>query len=283
MTLLPALLLLLQAAGEAPDLSSVPADLKTPEMTSDEPGPGKRVSRTTAGWEKTAVHHALYLPRDWTAQGRYPVIVEYAGNGGYKNAYGDVSKGTVDGSNLGYGISGGAGFVWVCMPYVSVKGDIKENAVTWWGDVEETKRYCLKTVAEVCGRYGGDPKKILLAGFSRGAIGCNYLGLADDEIAALWRGFITYSHYDGERTTWGYPGADRASALERLKRLKGRPQFISMENTIEPIRKYVEGTGIQAPFTFQTIRFRNHSDQWVLREVPERKALRDWVRSILAN
>jgi hypothetical protein len=283
-SLLPALLLLaLQAAGEAPDLSSVPADLKTPAMTSEEPAAGKRVKRTTPGWEKTAVHHALYLPTDWTPDRKFPVIVEYAGNGGYKNAYGDVSHGTVEGSNLGYGISGGAGFLWVCLPYVAVKGDAKENAVTWWGDVEETRRYCVKTVAEVCGRYGGNPKKVLLAGFSRGAIGCNYIGLGDDEIAGLWKGFITYSHYDGQLTHWGYPGCDRASALERLKRLKGRPQFISMEASVDAIRKYVEGTGVQAPFTFQAIRFRNHSDQWVLRDIPERQALRDWVRAALAD
>jgi len=34
------LLLALQAAGDAPDLSSVPADLKTPAMTSEEPAAG---------------------------------------------------------------------------------------------------------------------------------------------------------------------------------------------------------------------------------------------------
>jgi len=277
------LLLALQAAGGMPDLSSVPADLKTPEMTDGEPAAGKRVRQTTAGWETTAVHHALYLPLDWTPDRRYPVIVEYAGNGGYRNAYGDVCRGTVEGCNLGYGLSGGKGFLWVCLPYVAVKGDAKENAVTWWGDVEESRRYCVKTVADVCARYGGDPKKVLLAGFSRGAIACNYIGLRDDEIAGLWKGFLADSHYDGERTTWGYPGADRASALERLKRLRGRPQFICMENSVEPIRRYLEGTGVRAPFTFQTIPFRNHSDQWILRDIPERKALRDWVRAVLAD
>lgn len=281
MSLLPSLLLLaLQAAGEAPDLSGVPADLKTPAMTSEEPAAGKRVKRTTPGWEKTAVHHALYLPTDWTPDRTFPVIVEYAGNGGYKNAYGDVSAGTVEGSNLGYGISGGAGFIWVCLPYVTKE---KTNAVTWWGDVEETKRYCRKTVALVCEKYGGDAKKLVLAGFSRGSIGCNFIGLGDDEIAPLWRAFVAYSHYDGQLEHWGYPGCDRKSALERLKRLKGRPQFICMENSVDSLRKYVEETGVAGNFTFRTIPFRNHSDQWVLRDIPERRALRDWVRSALAD
>lgn len=262
------------------DLSTVPPDLTTPAMVEGEPAAGKRVRQTTPGWEATKVHHAVYLPKGWKAGERYPVLVEYAGNGGYRNAFGDVSHGTVEGSNLGYGITGGDGFVWVCMPFVRKDG---ENAATWWGDVEETKKYCRSTVSFVCEKYGGDPKKVVLAGFSRGAIACNYIGLHDDGIAALWKAFITFSHYDGQRTTWGYEGADRASALKRLQRLKGRPQWISMEKSVDEIRTYVESTGIQAPFTFQSIRFRNHSDQWVLRDIPERAAVREWLRKALAD
>ncbi len=249
-------------------------------MTRDEPAAGRRVRQTTPGWEKTEVHHALYLPRDWKPGGRFPVIVEYAGNGGYKNAFGDVSNGTVDGSNLGYGISGGEGFIWVCMPYVTPE---KTNAVTWWGDPDETKKYCVKTVSFVCEKYGGDPKKVVLAGFSRGAIGANYIGLRDDEIAPLWRAFITYSHYDGQLAHWPYKDGDKSSALERLKRLNGRPQWISMENSVDPIRKYVESTGVKGDFTFTTIPFRNHNDQWVLRDLPERKALREWLKQKLSE
>jgi len=277
------LLLIALTTQGPPDLSSVPADLATPPMVNAEPAAGKRVKQITPGWEETDVHHALYLPRDWKPGGRFPVIVEYAGNGGYKNAFGDVSQGTVEGSNLGYGLSGGEGFIWICMPFVKPSGEQKSNATTWWGDVEETKTYCRKTVAYVCEKCGGDPKKVILAGFSRGAIGCNYIGLHDDEIAKLWRGFFTFSHYDGQITGWGYAGADRASALERLKRLQGRPQFISMEKSVDEIRDYLKSTGIEASFTFQPIRFRNHSDQWVLRDVPERKAAREWLRKVLTN
>jgi hypothetical protein len=277
------LLWLLAAQDTPPDLSTVPADLVTPAMVEGEPAAGARVKQTTPGWEGTTVHHALYLPRDWKAGGRYPVIVEYAGNGGYKNAFGDVSHGTVEGSNLGYGLTAGAGMIWVCLPFVQVFDEHKENAEKWWGDVEETKAYCRKTVALLCDKYGGDPKKVVLAGFSRGAIGCNYIGLHDDEIATLWRGFFLYSQYDGQQTSWGYEGADRASALERLKRLNGRPQWISMERSVDHLRDYVTSTGIEAPFTFQTIPFRNHSDQWVLRDTPVRKAAREWLAKVLAD
>src|SRR4051812_1453955 len=49
-------------AAELPDISSVPPDLTVPEMTDHAAGPGLRVRHTTAGWEKTQVYGALYLP-----------------------------------------------------------------------------------------------------------------------------------------------------------------------------------------------------------------------------
>ena len=45
--------------------------------------------------------------------------------------------------------------------------------------------------------------------------------MTDDEVAALWCGFICHSHYDGVRS-WGYAGDDRAAATERLARLGDR-------------------------------------------------------------
>ncbi|MEY4483843.1 MAG: hypothetical protein RL693_1295, partial [Verrucomicrobiota bacterium] len=174
-------------AVELPDLSTVAADLTVPPVVQDSPAAGKRVRQTTQGWEGTSAHHALYLPTDWKPGAKYPVLVEYAGNGGYRNKYGDTSEGTVDGSNLGHGISAGKGFIWVCLPYVEIKDGTKSNATKWWGDVAETKRYCLETVRAICRDFGGDTSAIILCGFSRGSIACNYLGLHDDEIAKLWR------------------------------------------------------------------------------------------------
>ncbi|MHC4200692.1 MAG: hypothetical protein ACYSU0_11930, partial [Planctomycetota bacterium] len=132
-----------------------------------------------------------------------------------------------------------------------------------------------------CRDYGGDPAAVLIAGFSRGAIACNFIGLHDDEIAGLWRGFIAHSHYDGVRK-WRYPGSDRRSAAERLKRLRGRPQFVSHEGSVEATRKYLEGTRTDGAFTFLALPYRNHTDSWVLRDIPERKALREWVGRVLA-
>jgi hypothetical protein len=268
------------AAGAAlPDIRTVPPDLKTPPMTDEPPAPGKRVRQVAPGYEGSGVYHALYLPTDYRRGKRYPVIVEYAGNE-YHGRFGDVCTGTVEGSNLGYGISAGRGFIWICMPFVDANR--RCNAKTWWGDVQATVDYCKATVRRVCRDYGGDPSAVILAGFSRGAIACNYIGLHDDEIAGLWRAFVAHSHYDGVRR-WGYPEDDPASALERLRRLWGRPVFISHEGSCETVRRYIASTGVEAPFTFQAIGYRNHRDDWVLRDIPERTRLREWVRSVLTT
>jgi hypothetical protein len=268
-------------AGFAADLYSAPQDLHTPTLTSGEPAPGKRVRAVTAGYESTGVYHTLYLPTNWKPGKRHPVIVEYAGNGTFTNGLGDSCNGTVEGCNLGYGISGGQNFIWVCLPFVAVKNGTKSNTRNWWGDAQETVAYCKHTVREDCQRYGGDTNAVILAGFSRGAIAGNYIGLRDGEIASLWRAFILHSHYDGVRTNWPYADAARASALSRLKRLRGRPQFISQETSVDDIRTYLEQTGVKAPFTFQALNFPNHCDNWVLRDLPERAKLRAWLKSAL--
>lgn len=264
-----------------PDLGSIPEDLTVPPLSEGAAAPGKRVRQTTAAWQGSRAHHLLYLPTDWTADKPWPLIVEYAGNGGYKNKYGDVSDGSVEGSRLGYGATAGQGCIWLCLPYLEKKDGAWDNASLWWGDVAETQRYCLATVKDVCKKYHGDPKRVILAGFSRGSIACNYLGLQDDEIAHLWCGFICHSHYDGVKVGWPYPAADRAAALIRLKRLHSRPQFISHEGSVQETETWLRSTGIVGDWTFVPLPFRNHSDAWVLRDMPERQRLRTWLARVL--
>ncbi len=266
-------------AVEYPDIHTVPADLSIPPMETGPPRAGVRAAVTPPEYEGTAVHHVLYLPVNWTPDKKYPVLVEYAGNGNYRNEYGDVSTGEVEGSKLGYGISGGRDYIWLCLPYISEDG--KHNQLTWWGDVEATVEYAKREVTRVCEQWGGDPDKIVLCGFSRGAIACGYIGLHDDEIAALWRGFIAYSHYDGVRE-WDYPDSDKTAAQTRLQRIAGRPSFIIDEsNSLGKTRTYIESTGIDAPFTYYALPFRNHNDAWALRDIPARHDVRNWLKKRL--
>ena len=277
-------------AEELPKIGSVKPDLVVPALETGSPAPGKRVKQVLPAYRETSVYHVLYLPKDWQLGKRYPVLVEYAGNGPYKSRYGDISSGHVEGSKLGYGITAGQGFIWLCLPYLNEAGT--NNVTRWWGNAptfkpDATLAYCQEAVPWICKQYGGDEKAVVLAGFSRGAIACNYLGLHNDEIAKLWRAFIPYSHYDGVREGWPYPGAKRPAALVRLKRLGGRPQFICHENgsglssPLAAASQYLGGTNVKGNFTFQSTGFCNHNDAWVLRPSPGRIALRKWLSEVL--
>jgi hypothetical protein len=265
-------------AKDLSDINSVPRDLTVPPIAGVYPAPGRRVKLAAREYNKTQVYHCLYLPADWQRGKTHPVIVEYPGNGPFENEYGDRCTGEVEGCNLGYGISGGKGFIWVCLPFIS--RDHSRNQLKWWGDIRATVEYCKTVVPRICKEYGGDPSAVFLTGFSRGSIACNFIGLHDDEISSLWRGFICHSHYDGVRE-WGYPRDNRNSAAERLRRLKSRPQFISHEGSVEETRIYLGKACAEGNFTFQAVPYRNHTDSWVLRDIPERNALRKWLDNVL--
>jgi len=281
-------LLLLTGIVAAPSISSVKADLKVPSLQTANPAATKRVKQTHPDWKDTRVYHVLHLPGDWNPdrKQKYPVIVEYAGNGPYQNKYGDKSSGHPEGSKMGYGLSGGQEFIWLCLPYLSNDG--QGNVTNWWGNKPKynpanTLTYAKKTVPWICRKYGGDAEKVFICGFSRGAIACNFIGLYDDDIAKLWCAFLPYSHYDGVRH-WSYPGADRQSAKSRIHRIEGRPQFITHENDgVDATRKWIGETGVKGDFTFRPTGFRNHNDAWLLRPSPVREEMRNWMRKIIED
>jgi hypothetical protein len=273
--------LLIALSASAVDIRDVEPDLQAPAMQTTTPAAGLRVRQTVAEFADTEAYHALYLPSDWQPDQRFPILVEYAGNGNYRNKFGDVSTGRVEGSNMGYGLSAGRGYIWLCLPYLNNAGSA--NVIRWWGDAPThdplpTLRYCKAAIAETCERFGGDPDQVILMGFSRGAIASNFLGLHNDDIAPMWQAFIAYSHYDGVRR-WSYPGSDRATALARLARLKGRPQFICAESVanLDATRAFIEESGIAGNFTFRLTGFRNHNDAWLLRPSQARSELRKWL------
>jgi hypothetical protein len=200
------------------DVAYFPPDLAVPPPEPGSPRPGHRVRVGSP-----ELYYVLLLPTEWQTGGHYPVIVEYAGNGpaglSPQIPGSTVESGLPDDTVLGYGISAGAEYIWASLPFIQPGGG--GIAPIWWGDPQATSDYCRQAVAEICFKYGGDPQRLLLCGFSRGSIACNFIGLHDDAIAALWRGFFCHSHYDGVHR-WPYAGSDRESALRRLQRLNGR-------------------------------------------------------------
>lgn len=292
------------------------ADLQPPPITDGSPAPGRRVILRLPDQEsRSPVYSTLYLPTNWDPNQSFPVIVEWGGNGPFQDPLGDTkilsekgsdplqlagegqtplrrgsSSGRVEDGTLGYGLAGNDGFLWVCLPYLN---DAGTHPVTqWWGSEPQytphaTLNYAIRVVQHVCQQYRGDAAKVVLVGFSRGSIACNYLGLHDDKIAALWRASIGFSHYDGLRD-WPFSFSDRESAWQRLHRLQGRPQLILAQSlaaspspanppTIEEIKTHLEKGNIQGDFTFLETGFVNHDDDWVLRPSPARHQARVWL------
>jgi hypothetical protein len=266
--------------AEPPNLNAIPSDLAVPQTANGPPAAGQRVKQANPGYEGSDLFHVLYLPADWQPDSKYPVIVEYPGNGGYKNSLGDVCTGKPEDCKLGYGLSGGRGMIWVCLPFVN--RDEKKHQLNWWGDPDATADYCVQTVKRICGEFGGDPAAVILTGFSRGAIACNYIGLRNDEIAGLWRAMLPHSHYDGVRK-WPHADSDAASAAARLARLRDRPQFISQETSVEATRALLKQHAANGNFTFLALPYPNHSDEWVLKDIPERAQARAWLAKVLAH
>jgi hypothetical protein len=263
-----------------PDIASMRPDLIVPALRDGAPAAGKRIRQQIPAYAGSDVHHVLYLPTDWQpgAPRRFPLLVEYAGNGDYRDDRGDVCTGVVEGSNLGYGISGGKGFIWLCLPFVD--SQTGSNQKLWWGDIDAGIAYAREAIRSTCEEYHGDPNAVILTGFSRGAIGCSFLGLHNDAAADMWLAFVPYSHYDGVRS-WPYPGSDRDAAAGRVRRLGGRASFVCDEAGTAATQEFLASTGVQAPFTFLRTPFRNHNDAWTLRDTPERAALRRWLAEVL--
>ena len=280
----------LTSADATPEIGSVQVDLVVPEVTTGPPAAGERVEVIHAD---SGVAIVVYLPRDWSATKSWPVIIELPGNGGFKNALGDTCTGRPQGCNLGYGVSAGEGAIWIAVPFVNAAGT--DVAVKWWGDAPDydphpTIELLKRTVSIACGcELNGDRNRVVLAGFSRGALACNYMGLFDDDIAELWCGMICYSHYDGVRVRWPYPDSDRPSVATRLARLGSRPQFLchesadDREDPTRATRMMLQDSAASNRFTYCSTGFRNHNDQWVLRPSKARIQLREWFQAVISE
>ncbi len=286
-----ALLLLISA------MSLSGADLALPPLTDQGPQPGKRATVIAPEYAGTQVHHLIALPDDWTpdwkARGKsWPVIAEYTGN--YFPTSG--STGEVEGAGLGFGVTRGKA-IWVVLPYVAK--DHLKNEITWWGDIDATVGYAKTNLPRICAEFGGDSKKVVLCGFSRGAIGVSFLGLHDDEVAKLWCGLWAHDHFDGVTAwvaPWGAPLARyREETAVRLRRLQGRPVLISQGNPGEVTRKFV-GPIVPQNVDYLTIdmsalygKFPNdavkhpHNDRWPLRDCAPTTIARGWFERVTAT
>ena len=272
------------------------ATLTVPALSSGAPSAGKRVAITPPEYDGTSVFHTIYLPEDWKPDGEpLPIIFEYTGN----YFPGSGSTGRCEDAALGYCLSGGK-YIWVSLPYVSE--DHRENEITWWGDVDATVEYAKQNVPRILREFNADDDLVFLCGFSRGAIGVNFIGLHDDEIAGLWDAFISHDHFDGVRqwrnTSWGTPlERYRSAARLRLNRVQSRPYLVSQNGTRYGTETYLRSVLSDINhFSFNVIdaqkifgEFPNaiaktgHTDRWALLPSPDRTRAWMWMNQTVAT
>ncbi|MCH2115775.1 MAG: hypothetical protein MK171_12805 [Pirellulales bacterium] len=267
------------------------AQLVPPPVTDDAPAAGKRVRVTNPEYAGSNVYHTLYLPTDWTPDGKYPVIVEYA-----PNPWGPAnSTGSVDEPHLGFYQSAGEGFIWAVMPFIDTLADPDENANGWWGthpagvDGEDVAAdYTKIGLIDILENYGGDGASVFVTGFSRGAIAAGQVALRD-QLADAWLGFLPHSHYYNISTRNApnrYPLADsiagRASFVSAGDRaLDGG--FFSSEDGYETLRDH-----LGFPVEFRELPGVGHDQFWIQDDASAtslaiRQEMRDWLADTIAN
>jgi len=262
----------LEACGQAPEWQRPPGRIDVPVVEDATPAPGKRVRYRLAGDETSGIYSVLNLPEDWQPGKKYPVIVEYPGNFFFGPQC--FSSGLPDQCVIGYGMTKGRGAICLGLPFIDgPTGTIAENG---WGNADDTAEYALRIVTDVCDNFGGDRDNVVLTGFSRGAIACGYIGLRNDRIAALWKGFHACQHYDG--ANWN--GSTIPDAIERASRFKGKAIFHTdnSQEKFQPVMDVMDTT-----ITWAHSGLGYHSTAMFLDDRASTQQLRQWFWQLVSD
>jgi hypothetical protein len=262
----------LTTQGDAPEWKRPPGRMDVPGVEDSAPAPGKRVRYRLAGDVKSAIYSVLNLPEDWQPGMKYPVIVEYPGNVFYAPAC--YSTGLPDQCVIGYGMTKGKGAICLGMPFVDrATGKVVENG---WGNADDTADHVMGMVAEVCAKFGGDRENVVLTGFSRGAIACGFIGLRNDRIATLWKGFHACQHYDG--ANWN--GSTMPGAIERATRFQGKAVF-QTDNPQDKFQPVMDAMKTKVTWAQSGLGF--HSTAMFLDDRPSTQQLREWFWQLVGD
>jgi hypothetical protein len=261
----------LTARGAEPLWMPPKQRVEVPAVSDGDPAPGRRVRYRLAGDPAGGPYAVLQLPEEWRPGVALPLIVEYPGNIFF--VPGCYSTGLPDQCVIGVGITRGRGAICLALPFVDrAAGVIAEGG---WGVPDDTASYAVAMVEQVCREFGADRANIVLTGFSRGALACGFIGLRDDRIAALWKGFHACQHYDGD----GWNGATEAGALVRARRFRGRAVF-QTDNSRVKFQAVMDA--MRVPVTWADSGLGAHATAMFLDDRPSTEQLRRWFRELVS-
>lgn len=267
----------LAAVGSAEPWVRPAGHLDVPDMTREKAGAGKRVRYQLSRERDGEIYSALYLPLNWEPGKKYPVMVEFPGNIFY-SAKSCWSTGRPEQCQMGYGITRGENAIWVSLPFVDRENHQIAESGFGSNSGRDTVLYTRETVEHICSHWGGDRQNLYLCGFSRGSIACGYIGLADDDIAKLWKAIIGCQHYDG--SSWKQSRMDEA--VLRAPRFRGEAIF-QVDNQQEKYQTVVDATDPAVSWTWVRSGLGYHATAMFLDDRPAMKTLRQWYQKLLKN
>ena len=138
-------------------------------------------------------------------------------------------------------------------------------------------------------RFNIDNNRVVLSGFSRGAISISYLGNSNDEISSIWTAYFAHAHFDG--CCQNIPGNPK----ERINRMRGKKTLIAVgKNDIAQKcskNAYLQLDALKFPVTYieipdiHTDKWKNlaHNPFWILHESQATEAARNWLKNLFVK
>lgn len=215
------------------------------------------------------VYYLIYLPYNYEDTRKFPIIFESPAN-----PY-NPTCGLPEDIYMGYGITQGYDYIWVCAPIVDTEDKIIGS---YWGkDPLSTVQCWISIIRDVKSKYRIDDSNIVLCGFSRGAISCCYIGNYTEEISKIWSSYFCHAHFDGCcQSVLG-------SSSERINRIGNRKVLITVgENDYAKIcsqRSYEKLLKSEINVNYIEIPGVDHSPNWILDETESTNKAREWLNS----
>jgi hypothetical protein len=172
-------------------------------------------------------------------------------------------------------MTSGNNVIWISLPFVDrPNADIVENGFGSH-DGDDTATYAIDVIDAICTNWGGDRDHLFLCGFSRGAIACGYIGLRNESIAKLWKGFVACQHYDG--SPWRQSRME--DAVRRAPRFRGKAIF-QVDNSRQQYQAVVDATDPSVTWTWAKSGLGYHATAMFLDDRPLATELRQWFEDL---
>jgi len=188
--------------------------LKIPPIQEGAAKAGKRVNIYLDSHPN--IYYSVFLPYNYNDKISFPVICEIPANCCNKK----TATGTPDTTTyLGYGITKGYDYIWVSLPILNSKGD-KILQFFYPDDPQQTALCWLSILEDLNHRFNINNRKIILSGFSRGAVCTSFIGNCNDTISSKWAAYLAQAHFDGDCQVVS------GNADTRIQRIGNRPVLI---------------------------------------------------------